>query len=142
MKLNIQAVYDRAGLELSFHRQATPARRLRMRQRLDSSTLFPSTRAHSTRTTTRTARTNERARSLKFRRMAWRQPRRRQCSLPSFPAALKRHPLQSVNFCLWFIYSRCTLRVAQNSFNYSLVRLLGRATCLLPQQISRTEKLA
>ena len=77
----------RPGVKLS---QASHASLfLRMRQRFDSSTRFSSACTHSTlaRTTTRTAHTHERAQSMKFFRMAWRQPRTLQCSLPSFPAA-------------------------------------------------------
>ena len=97
MKLNIQAACDHAGLEISFHREAAPAHRLRIRERLDSLTRFPSAHTHSTRTTTHTAHTHERAQSWKFRRTAWRQSQRLQCALLSFscrpkataPAALK-----------------------------------------------------
>ena len=98
MKLNNQAARDHAGLELSFHRHAARARCLRLRQRLDSSTRFPSVCTQSTQTTTYTAHTHERAQSLNFRSTTWRQPRTRQCSLPSLSCRLKRRPLRSLNF--------------------------------------------
>ena len=70
---------------LRSHRHLTPARCLRLRQRIDSSTRFPSARTHSMHacTTTRTAYPHERGQSPKFRRMAWRQPQGVQCQLPS-----------------------------------------------------------
>ena len=61
MKLNIHTASDHAVLELSFHRHFARARRLKLRQRLEFSTRFPSVCTHSTRTTTRTAHTHERA---------------------------------------------------------------------------------
>ena len=47
-----------------------------------------------------TAHTHERGQSLKFRRMAWRQPQGVQCPLPSFSCRIKRQPLRSLKFIL------------------------------------------
>ena len=97
-KLNTQAASGHAALELSFRRHAPRAPRLKLRQRLDFSTRFPSVCTHSTRTTTRTAHTHERTQSLNFRRTAWRQPRLLQCLLdPFLSCRLTRRPLRSLN---------------------------------------------
>ena len=89
-------------IELSFNRHAPRAPRLKLRQRLDFSTRFPSVCTHSTRTTTRTARTHELAQRLNFRSTAWRQPRTVRCSLgPFLSCRLKRRPLRSFNLKLW-----------------------------------------
>ena len=98
MKLNIQTASDHAVLELSFHRHFPRARRLKLRQRLEFSTRFPS-HTHDN-TTTRTAHTHERTQSLNFRRTAWRQPRLLQCLLdPFLSCRLTRRPLRSLNCC-------------------------------------------
>ena len=104
MELNIQAASDHAVLELSFSMNAPRAPRLKLRQRLDFSTRFPSACTHSTRTTTRTARTHAHTQRLNFRRTAWRQPRTLRCSLgPFLSCRLKRRPLRSLNLALlWF----------------------------------------
>ena len=63
MKLNIQTASDHAVLELSFHRHFPRARRLKLRQRLEFSTRFPS----HTHNNTHSTHTNANSRILGYR---------------------------------------------------------------------------
>ena len=106
MKLNIQAASDHALLELSFHRHFAQARCLKLRQRLEFSTRYPSVCTHSTRMTTRTAHSHERTHAD--------------------IQLLRRRPLRSLNF---YFTRGGLIPSAETGGNHSE----NRAACLIEQ---------